>query len=940
MMAQAGVTSVKAMLLRGVAGIALSPIKEVFQEIIEDGFREALIENLVSIAGGTDDLGFWLSSLSTSFREVKGALGELTFGETNLKNTFSLILAISSGDVDTRLEIEQKITQDLKQRKEAETAKQEQMSFWDKMLKTDFLKGLFMVIPSVFFGSFSFVALSGLNKMITSSIKLSPAAYAKYESWRHIKRKENTVKAVGKQDAFSYNLQEQIKKPAELESAKPEINKKYKATQNTEKNDPPLAAFLSSLNPNPKIETRKNLANKFNTIAFENYFNKWIEGYVLNDERFKAFKSEFKQVQRNYREIGFQKAEKDAINIIKEALEIDKFNLRFLNMFGVEFYDPDFVMIGALGTSARSDGSRLWKQNAFEAKMTTLDKVNEIKSYFDVSGGYAMYVKAKDGQLIYIPVDSETNLADWLEDNHHNIDSKIYVAPKLLKIEQFHTLENWQDHPTYKLYQDMKALLTNRDPDEVTDIELGRLLGQSSDHFSKMKKRLENGFNRFYIDNVLYKWIYNIEENHQFAKDIKNSFRNLVINYREVNGLTYQDPDVDTLVGELRLAIQHEPSLLSNQGPSNAKLNEFFSLYSLSYVFGGAFKSDTVLRLIYGLYRKSSDKFILTNLGKSHISDDMGASLAVKESLLAINKYFVSKNILTVNKLNSLQKLIMLSSWYLSNIHGGGKYLSMVEIASRSNIHKQSISNYITGKISYIRDIEIINNLEDLINDLSETVRKEQRELLKQVYDNYYLENDDHFPGIHEVGNEIKYPRDWDYPQVIAKHYVELLLKQGGLLPAGAHGEGAEDFDISRRRNRHHIDFYKASKDVMNLILLGSLHSSFTGLEPLKNLDYYTLMRYMRDGFEEARPPSFWDENLQDLYIGRLKEFITEWEVTESSIRYTDPRTGEKVDFIKMIYRGQTYNLEGMLKKGWITKEWVDSIIQDLRQKLESRGLL
>ena len=51
MMAQASVTLVKALLLRGVAGIALSPIKEVFEEIIKDGFIEALAENHIGIAG-------------------------------------------------------------------------------------------------------------------------------------------------------------------------------------------------------------------------------------------------------------------------------------------------------------------------------------------------------------------------------------------------------------------------------------------------------------------------------------------------------------------------------------------------------------------------------------------------------------------------------------------------------------------------------------------------------------------------------------------------------------------------------------------------------------------------------------------------------------------------------------------------------------------------
>lgn len=121
---------------------------------------------------------------------------------------------------------------------------------------------------------------------------------------------------------------------------------------------------------------------------------------------------------------------------------------------------------------------------------------------------------------------------------------------------------------------------------------------------------------------------------------------------------------------------------------------------------------------------------------------------------------------------------------------------------------------------------------------------------------------------------------------------------------------------------------------------MGNLHSTFTRLEAKGDLDYYTRMRYMRDGFEAARPPSFWGESLQDKYIERLKEFVTEWESTKSSIRYTHSINGKKVDFIKISYLGKTYNLQGMLRKGWITEDWVSAIVKDIRQKLESRGLI
>jgi len=149
--------------------------------------------------------------------------------------------------------------------------------------------------------------------------------------------------------------------------------------------------------------------------------------------------------------------------------------------------------------------------------------------------------------------------------------------------------------------------------------------------------------------------------------------------------------------------------------------------------------------------------------------------------------------------------------------------------------------------------------------------------------------------------------------------------------------------DVEDPKNRHHIIFNKFSNLVKDLILLGRLHYKFTYSEVKGDLDYYTRMRYMRDSFEGARPPSSWSKKLQDKYIERLKEFVIEWESTESSIRYTHTRPDgkvEEVDFIKIKYGGKTYNLQGMIEKGWITKEWVNDIIRDIRQKLEERGLL
>ncbi len=146
------------------------------------------------------------------------------------------------------------------------------MKSWQKIINSGFFKEFLMFLPVVLFGSFSFAALKGLNNMIKSTESAVPKAYARYRSEIQARRKGKLQKMVGTQDALINNLQEYMKKPAELEAAKPEINEKCKASQETEKNNPPLTAFLSSLNSNPKAESRKSLANKFYEILSSTYF--------------------------------------------------------------------------------------------------------------------------------------------------------------------------------------------------------------------------------------------------------------------------------------------------------------------------------------------------------------------------------------------------------------------------------------------------------------------------------------------------------------------------------------------------------------------------------------------------------------------------------------------------------------------------------------------
>ena len=139
--------------------------------------------------------------------------------------------------------------------------------------------------------------------------------------------------------------------------------------------------------------------------------------------------------------------------------------------------------------------------------------------------------------------------------------------------------------------------------------------------------------------------------------------------------------------------------------------------------------------LIYGLYRRTSAKFILNNLGKSNISDDNGVPLSVKKALLAINKYCASKNYLINEEVKSLQKLVLTFSWYLSDIHGvGGIYLDMEDIGRHLNISINKVRNYISGESLYTKNIDVLKNFIDKINYLRKMLTESQINLLKQLY--------------------------------------------------------------------------------------------------------------------------------------------------------------------------------------------------------------
>ncbi|KKM73838.1 hypothetical protein LCGC14_1406410, partial [marine sediment metagenome] len=193
MMAQAEVLTVKSLLTQMLGQVIFAPIKEVFQEIVEDGFIEAIAENMVDLIGGTEDLGFWVSSLLTSRREIKGVLGQITLGKagrnTNLNTKLSLDAAGTMSGADLNSAILTQMKEDLALTKQEYQQKRSQMSTWQKLMNGGTFKGIIMMTASFFLGGSTLFSLLGLGKMVKGTIGIDPKLYGKARATVQAKRR-------------------------------------------------------------------------------------------------------------------------------------------------------------------------------------------------------------------------------------------------------------------------------------------------------------------------------------------------------------------------------------------------------------------------------------------------------------------------------------------------------------------------------------------------------------------------------------------------------------------------------------------------------------------------------------------------------------------------------------------------------------------------------
>ncbi|MFX1391857.1 MAG: hypothetical protein ACFE9Z_17470, partial [Promethearchaeota archaeon] len=261
-------------LTKMIIGLLMSPIEEVFEEIIKDALIEALCENLLSfIPWATDDMAFWLSTLATSGREAASSLGKLATGNMESNLEVSLVMAKSSGDI----EIINQVNQEIQQKKAADLKKKQDTKTWQNVLSSNLFKGIIMLGPSLFFGPLSFPTLSSLKNILKGTIQL-PKLYAKQKTIQQIRSKAEFANKINDIPSRLENneMVDDTKKPAEID--KEALKDLYKELQRGSETDTitdldaPLTINTAPIiNPDPRIETN------YITKKFKGIFSKFIK---------------------------------------------------------------------------------------------------------------------------------------------------------------------------------------------------------------------------------------------------------------------------------------------------------------------------------------------------------------------------------------------------------------------------------------------------------------------------------------------------------------------------------------------------------------------------------------------------------------------------------------------------------------------------------------
>lgn len=314
-----------------------------------------------------------------------------------------------------------------------------------------------------------------------------------------------------------------------------------------------------------------------------------------------------------------------------------------------------------------------------------------------------------------------------------------------------HGLKNWKRHPTYILYKNIRELMFKyRErwkngvmPSKLSESQFNKLLGITSHEYipSRLTK-LEEGYNQWFDDDALFSWALSLKKDSLIKRDDFNRVWNHILFYRRGAGLSYSDPATDAFIRDLKFAFSSGNKILSNKQLSDllglTDPAQHFSVFDKA--LNKRWTKGPLREILHAIYKKChSSNFILKNLGKDQSNDFLGVPDRFKEvsnALLAFNKFTIKKGYDSLYEPNSLQELLMLSRWYLSESLYNGEYCDNAKLAKFFGISRRTINNYVKGTRQY-PDSELANKIENGFERLKGLINSGRRSILGRVYKQY-----------------------------------------------------------------------------------------------------------------------------------------------------------------------------------------------------------
>ncbi|MEJ2280053.1 MAG: hypothetical protein P8Y70_20240 [Candidatus Lokiarchaeota archaeon] len=164
----------------------------------------------------------------------------------------------------------------------------------------------------------------------------------------------------------------------------------------------------------------------------------------MQQEKFQSQKEKIISIQSNYKKLGFVQAKDQVMSLLKETIlelkksgKIDPTSARFLDPFGTIFVDPHFILTGIRpGHDILRDAIKVGRgyrdktdwDTLISQEETTQETIENLKSYY--GRNIDLVILTLKGDII--PIDTITNLINWLTENGYKKDTKVLVIPKVI----------------------------------------------------------------------------------------------------------------------------------------------------------------------------------------------------------------------------------------------------------------------------------------------------------------------------------------------------------------------------------------------------------------------------------------------------------------------------------------------------------------------------